>query len=95
MMEARIRTRLAVFNPTVLKIYNDSHLHSHHQAMRAQPNPESHFRVYIVSPSFANKSSLVRHRMVLNELREEMKLIHALQITAKDQEKTNSAAATD
>lgn len=30
--------------PTTLDIFNDSHLHSHHQAMEGSTSKETHFR---------------------------------------------------
>ena len=49
--------------PTRLSIYNDSHKHSHHDAMvNAEPTDfpnETHFRVEIISEAFAGK--VIRH----------------------------------
>lgn len=63
--------------PTRLDIVNESHLHAGH---RSSPGTgESHFRVLIVSPLFAGKSRLQRHRLVNEALAVELKgKIHAL-----------------
>lgn len=75
------------FNPTDLKIFNDSAKHAHHAPMRGSTNTlESHFRLVIVSEQFAGKSQPVRHRMVYSLFKEEMARengIHALQLQTK------------
>lgn len=85
------------FNPQVLDIKNDSHKHTHHQAMRGASNTiESHFRLSIVSNEFQGKNQPARHRMVYSLLKDEMSRengIHALQLTTKtpeEWEKVNS-----
>jgi BolA protein len=79
--EARIRDKLMVaLEPIRLDVVNESELHAGH---RSSPGTgESHFRVLIVSPQFAGRSRLERHRMVNAALAEEMARIHALAIAA-------------
>jgi BolA protein len=65
------------FRPIRLDVINESHLHAGH---RTSPGTgESHFRVLIVSPLFAGKSRLQRHRLVNEALAAELKgKVHAL-----------------
>jgi BolA family transcriptional regulator, general stress-responsive regulator len=65
------------FQPTRLDVINESHLHAGH---RTSPGTgESHFRVLMVSPVFAGKSRLQRHRLVNEALAAELKgKVHAL-----------------
>lgn len=79
--EQRIREKLMVaLEPTRLDVVNESELHAGH---RSSPGTgESHFRVLIVSPLFAGRSRLERHRMVNAALTDEMSRIHALALAA-------------
>ena len=63
--------------PSRLDVVNESELHAGH---RSSPGTgESHFRVTIVSPRFAGKSRVERHRMVNEILAEELAgKVHAL-----------------
>lgn len=73
----------AALKPTTLEIYNDSHLHRHHQPMQGSTSNETHFRLVITSEAFQSKSQPARHRLVYNLLKEEMAReggIHALQL---------------
>ena len=73
-----IREKLThALQPVRLEVVNESHLHAGH---RSSPGTgESHFRVLIVSPLFAGKSRLARHRLVNQTLAAELKgKIHAL-----------------
>lgn len=81
-MEAAIRAKLIdVLEPIRLDVVNESHLHSGHHG--SPGTGESHFRVLIVSPKFAAKSRLERHRLVNEALASELKGgIHALAIKA-------------
>jgi BolA family transcriptional regulator, general stress-responsive regulator len=77
-VEATMREKLVrALQPTRLDIVNESRLHAGH---RSSPDTgESHFRVLIVSPLFAGKSRLQRHRLVNDALAVELKgKIHAL-----------------
>ena len=77
-VDATMREKLQrAFQPTRLDVINESHLHAGH---RTSPGTgESHFRVLMVSPLFAGKSRLQRHRLVNEALAAELKgKVHAL-----------------
>ena len=77
-IEATIRAKLtAAFEPTMLEVINESHLHAGH---RGSPGTgESHFRVLIEAAVFAGKSRLERHRLVNAALAAELSGgVHAL-----------------
>lgn len=68
------------FQPTQLDIIDDSHQHAGHAGARSG----GHFTVHIVSPEFAGKTLIQRHRMVYEALSTLMSSeIHALSIQAK------------
>jgi BolA protein len=73
-----IRAKLTqAFEPVHLDVVNESHLHAGHR--NSPGTGESHFRVLIVSPLFAGKSRLARHRLVNEALASELEgKIHAL-----------------
>ena len=79
---ATIRQRLEqALRPTRLEIVDESHQHAGHSA-QAQAG-ESHFRVLVVSPEFAGKSRLARHRLVNEVLADQLATkVHALAIHA-------------
>jgi len=81
-VEASIRAKLLqALQPTRLDIVNESHLHAGHR--NSPGTGESHFRVLIVSPEFAGKSRVERHRLVNTALAAELKgKVHALAIAA-------------
>ena len=74
---ATIRQRLEqALGPTRLEIVDESHLHN--PDARAG---ETHFRVLVVSPAFAGKSRLARHRLVNELLADQLaSKVHALAI---------------
>lgn len=76
-----IRSRLiAVFAPTELEVIDDSHKHKGHEGAK---DGRGHFRVKIVSPQFANRRPIERHRMVYAALGSMMETdIHALSVSA-------------
>lgn len=79
---ASMREKLMIgLEPTCLDVINESELHAGH---RSSPGTgESHFRLKIVSPQFAGKSRLERHRMVNELLADELAgSVHALAIHA-------------
>lgn len=81
-------------SPTFLKVANDSHKHSHHQAMQTASNiKESHFRLEIVSDKFLGKNMPARHRLVYLLLEDEFqnKGLHALQMKTKTVEEAEKA----
>ena len=84
---ARIRERLAALQPTRLDLVDESAQHAGHAG--AQPGGETHWRLVIVSPQFAGRPTVARHRMVYQALGELMQNpIHALAITARSPEET-------
>lgn len=75
----QIRSRLAVLQPVRVEIADDSALHAGH----AGAGSGGHYRLTVVSPQFAGKSTLERHRMIYSALQEIMQHgIHALNIRA-------------
>ncbi|RJF66281.1 BolA family protein [Rhodopseudomonas palustris] len=70
------------FTPESLDVIDESNLHEGHAGHSGRS--ETHFRVHIVSPAFAGKSRIERHRMVNDLLAAELKGgVHALAIKAK------------
>jgi BolA protein len=82
-MADRIAGKLtAQLAPEQLKVIDESHQHHGHAGWRE--GGETHFRVEIVSPAFAGKSRLERHRLVNTALAEELAGgVHALAIAAQ------------
>ena len=80
--EQTIREKLtAAFTPDAIQVVNESHHHAGHAS--SPGTGESHFSVRVVSPAFAGKSRLERHRMVNAVLADELSgKIHALAVTA-------------
>ena len=76
-----IRARLiAAFAPTELEVIDESDKHKNHAGAR---DGRGHFRVKIVSPLFAGRKSIERHRMVYAALDSLLKTdIHALSVHA-------------
>lgn len=91
-VEQTIREKLtAAFAPQVLQVVNESHQHAGHAG--SPGTGESHFAVRVVSPAFAGKSRLERHRMVNAVLAEELSgKIHALAVTALSPEDASKAS---
>jgi BolA family transcriptional regulator, general stress-responsive regulator len=80
--EAIINKLREAFLPESLDVTDESHLHEGHAGHR--PGGETHFRVYIVSPSFEGKSRVERHRMINATLAAELAgSVHALAIHAQ------------
>ena len=79
---AEIRSRLATLDPVELELVDESEKHRGHAGYRAGGN--THWRLAIVSPRFAGKTVVARHRMVYEALGSLMQdPIHALAITAR------------
>ena len=75
-----IEQRLAALQPTRLELADDSALHVGHEGAKGGGG---HYTLTIVSPQFAGKSKLERHRMVYAALEPLMqRQIHALAIRA-------------
>lgn len=87
-IQARIERKLnEAFAPQRLVVVNESHLHAGHHHVESGHHAtfdgtgETHFRVRIVSPAFAGKSRIERHRAVNASLADELKAgLHALAI---------------
>src|SRR5229473_4020798 len=79
---ATIREKLMIaLRPTRLDVINESHVHAGHQS--SPGTGESHFRILVMSPEFAGKSRVDRHRLVNDTLAAELKgQVHALAIQA-------------
>lgn len=72
-----LRQRLEALRPSHLVINDDSHLHAGH----AGNTGGSHYSIEIASPLFAGKTTLQRHRIVLDAAGDLMKnKIHAMAI---------------
>lgn len=62
-VDAEIRAKLeAAFAPTALEVINESHAHAGHAGHDG--SGESHFRVRIAAPAFAELSRVARHRAI-------------------------------
>ena len=72
-------TLIKDFNPSVLKLVNESYMHSVPQ------DSETHFKLVIVSDFFMNISQVKRHQIIYKSLEEIMKQIHALSINSYDE----------
>lgn len=72
---------MIALEPMRLDVINDSHHHAGHAS--SPGSGESHFTVVVVSPKFAGKSRVERHRMV-NAAAEPMLRagLHALAVKA-------------
>jgi BolA protein len=82
---AEIRNRLSTLEPVALDLEDESAKHAGHAG--AAPGGQTHWRLSIVSPRFAGKPTVARHRMVYQALGELMQHpIHALAITARSPE---------
>ena len=80
--KSRIEAALAALSPTLLTVTDLSERHRGHAGWRE--GGQTHFRVDIVSPAFAGKSRLERHRLVNAALAEELAGgVHALAIVAR------------
>jgi len=81
-VEAEIRARLLRLEPELLELVDESAQHQGHAGWR--PGGGTHWRLRIVSPRFAGKTTLARHRMVYESLGDLMQHpIHALAIQAR------------
>jgi len=65
------------FSPQSLNVVDESHQHQGHAGHR--PGGQTHFRIYIVSEAFKDKTRLERHRMINGILSGELAAgLHAL-----------------
>jgi BolA family transcriptional regulator, general stress-responsive regulator len=80
--DAIIEKLREAFGPESLDVQDESRLHEGHAGHA--PGGETHFRVYIVSPTFIGKSRVERHRMINAVLAAELAgSVHALALHAK------------
>lgn len=78
-MKDKIRTKLQVLEPSMLEINDVSSQHKGHSGWR--DGGETHFEIVIASKQFDNLSKVERHKLIYKILENEMKVIHALQIS--------------
>ncbi|TDR89563.1 BolA family protein [Enterovirga rhinocerotis] len=70
------------FSTETVSVLDESHLHAGHAGWRE--GGETHFRVDVVSPAFAGKSRVERHRLVNQALAPAFaRGLHALAIKAR------------
>jgi len=77
-MKDRIHNKLSAgFTPDALDVIDESHLHAGHAGWRE--SGETHYRVRMVSASFAGANRVARQRAVNNCLADELATtVHAL-----------------
>ncbi|MFS8924712.1 BolA family transcriptional regulator [Synechococcus sp. B60.1] len=87
----RLRQLLAEkLQATYAYVEDESHRHAGHRGR--QQGSGGHYRVQVVSPLFAGKTSLQRHRLVYAALAEEMgQSIHALALQTYSPEEVAAA----
>lgn len=79
-VEATLRARLAVLDPTVVYISDEGHRHVGHAGAASGAG---HFSLLIVSQSFCGLTRLQRHQRVLREVADLLPHpVHALSIRA-------------
>lgn len=76
MIADEMRERLAALAPSKLEIIDESESHRGHAGY--QEGGQSHFRIRIASPAFADLSRLQRHRLMHDTLGDIVPRIHAL-----------------
>lgn len=75
-----MRDRLAALEPQTLEIFDESAAHAGHEGAKGGGG---HYRLVIVSPIFAGKPTVQRHRLIFDALGPMMRReIHALSIRA-------------
>jgi len=78
----RIRTALAVLDPALVVVQDDSSKHAGH--MGAQPGGETHYSVLVVADAFTGQGRVARHRMVNAALEAEFEGgLHALSLVLR------------
>lgn len=89
-----IRDRLSdKLAPRRLSIDDDSHKHAGHAG--ARPGGQSHYRVEIVSDTFAGMTRVARHRLIYEILADLLAdTVHALQLRALTPDE-DAASGTD
>ncbi len=85
----QITERLQALAPSMIEVIDDSAAHAGHAGAHAHTERTgavdgTHFELTIVSPAFAGKPLVARHRMIYDLLGELMSTrIHALKIDAR------------
>jgi len=75
-----IEQKLAALEPSLLQLTDDSALHAGHEGAKGGGG---HYSLTIVSPQFAGKNTVARHRLIYSALGPMMQQqIHALAIRA-------------
>lgn len=84
----RIAARLSqAFEPATVTVRDESMMHAGHAGVDA--GGETHFRVRVVSPSFAGLSRVARHRRVMDLLSAEFATgLHALALDTRTPEES-------
>jgi BolA family transcriptional regulator, general stress-responsive regulator len=79
-LQQEIRLRLAILEPGLLDIRDDSAMHAGHVGSTGG----GHFSLTLVSSQFYGKSQIMRHRAIYQALQDLIpNFIHALSITAR------------
>lgn len=87
-LKSLIAERLSALTPTEVELIDDSHLHAGHAGAQGGAR---HYSVRIVSTRFEGLTTLARHRLVYDCVRDLMPHpIHALAITASTHPQGNS-----
>ena len=77
-LEENIKLKLKKkFSISNIKVVNNSKYHSNH---KESPKNNSHFLIKIQSRSLSKENKLNVHRQIYSILKDEMKIIHALEI---------------
>ena len=89
-----IRRRLGALAPVHLELVDESAKHAGHAG--AAPGGNTHWKLTIVSATFAGKPVIARHRMVYEALGDLMQRpIHALAISAKAPDEAGAPSTPD
>jgi BolA family transcriptional regulator, general stress-responsive regulator len=83
-VQDKLKEKLQVLAPTHLAVIDDSAQHAGH-AGNPDGEGQTHFSIEIVSPAFAGKSRLERHRIVMDLLEPVWKdtSLHALTLVTR------------
>ena len=80
--ERLLSTLTEALRPEALDVIDESHQHAGHGGWR--PEGETHFRIKVVSATFAGKGRVERHRLINALAAEELRAgVHALAIEAR------------
>ena len=80
-MKNKILQKLQVLEPTLLEVKDVSHHHAGHSGW--SEGGKSHFNITVSSKQLDTLSRVERHKLIHKILAEELKQIHALQISIK------------